>query len=39
MRRMTRERRKLGLTFLVAGLGAIIADHILKPGLKKRFKL
>lgn len=32
-------QRRVFVTFLVAGIGAIIAEHALKPQLKRKLKI
>lgn len=36
---MTRQRRKFALTFIVAGMGALFAEHLLRPGLKRKLRV
>lgn len=36
---MNKQSRKVVLTFLAAGVGAVIADHLIVPKLKKGLKI
>lgn len=36
---MTKQRRKVILTFVVAGAAAVLGEHLLKPTMKRRLKV
>jgi hypothetical protein len=35
----TKRQRKVLVTFVIAGAGAILTEHMLKPTLKKKLKI
>jgi len=36
---MTKQRRRVLLTFVVAGAAAVVGEHLLKPAAKRRLKV
>lgn len=39
MRTMSNKQRQAAVTFLVAGLAAIVGEHLLKPKLKRKLRV